>query len=35
MYRQGVLRDCLEHPAVVHELYELAIDALASERQGE
>jgi hypothetical protein len=33
VYRQEVLRDCLEHPAVVRELYGLAIDALAGERQ--
>lgn len=31
-YRQRVLADCLEHPAVIRELYALAIDALASER---
>jgi hypothetical protein len=33
VYRQQVLADCLEHPEVVHELYGLAIEALASERE--
>ncbi len=33
VYRQEVLRDCLEHPAVVRELYRVASDALAAERQ--
>ena len=32
-YRQGVLADCLDHPDVVVELYRLAIDALARERE--
>jgi DNA mismatch repair ATPase MutS len=32
-YRQRVLADCLEHPEVVRQLYQLAIDALENERQ--
>jgi DNA mismatch repair ATPase MutS len=32
-YRQRVLADCLERPAVVRQLYELALEALASERE--
>jgi DNA mismatch repair ATPase MutS len=32
-YRQRVLADCLEHPAVVRKLYGLAIDALENERK--
>ena len=32
-YRQQVLADCLEHPEVIVRLYELAIAALAGERQ--
>ncbi|HJS94478.1 MAG TPA: hypothetical protein VJ741_09455 [Solirubrobacteraceae bacterium] len=32
VYRQRVLADCLEHPAVIRELYALAIDALGFER---
>ena len=32
-YRQQVLADCLEHPEVVRQLYQLAIDALEHERQ--
>jgi len=33
VYRQRVLADCLEHPEVVRQLYELAIEALENERQ--
>ncbi len=33
VYRQQVLADCLAHPAVVREIYDLAIKALASERE--
>ena len=32
-YRQDVLRDCIEHPGVVRQLYELAVEALARERK--
>jgi DNA mismatch repair ATPase MutS len=32
-YRQGVLRDCLAHPAIVRHIYELAVEALENERQ--
>ncbi|HZD68861.1 MAG TPA: DNA mismatch repair protein MutS [Actinomycetes bacterium] len=32
-YRQGVLRDCLEHPEAVRQLYGLAMEALENERQ--
>ncbi len=32
-YRQEVLRDCLAQPAVVREIYGLAIEALENERQ--
>ena len=32
-YRQEVLADCLAHPDTIARLYELAINALASERQ--
>ena len=31
-YRQGVLGDCLERPALVRELYALAVEALDSKR---
>jgi DNA mismatch repair ATPase MutS len=31
-YRQAVLRDCLAHPALVRELYAIAVEALAQER---
>jgi hypothetical protein len=33
IYRQQVLTDCLEHPAIVRELYQLAVEALESERR--
>ncbi len=32
VYRQRVLADCIEHPATIRELYELAVEALAAER---
>jgi hypothetical protein len=33
VYRQEVLADCLEYPEIVRQLYELAIEALGSDRQ--
>jgi DNA mismatch repair ATPase MutS len=33
VYRQRVLADCLEHPEIVRQIYELAMEALESERQ--
>ncbi len=33
VYRQQVLRDCIEQPQTVHQLYELAIEALARQRK--
>ena len=33
VYRQQVLRDCMEHPESVRQLYDLAIQALDNERQ--
>lgn len=33
LYRQGVLRDCLEHPELARELYDLTIDALEAEKR--
>jgi MutS domain V len=32
-YRQQVLADCLAHPTIVRQLYEIAIEALGFERQ--
>ena len=32
-YRQQVLADCLEHPQIARQLYELAVEALDNERQ--
>ena len=32
-YRQQVLADCLEHPAVVRELYAIAVDAIVGEKK--
>ena len=31
-YRQGILDDCLAHPAMVRELYAIAVDAIARQR---
>jgi len=33
VYRQRVLADCLEHPEVVRQLYQLVVEALENERQ--
>ena len=33
VYRQQVLADCLEHPALIRQLYALAVETLASERE--
>lgn len=33
LYRQGVLRDCLEHPEIARELYELTVEALQAEKK--
>jgi hypothetical protein len=33
LYRQDILRDCLNHPAVVREIYDLAGETIASERK--
>jgi len=33
IYRQHVLADCLEHPEIVRQLYQLAIEALDNERK--
>jgi hypothetical protein len=32
VYRQEVLRDCLEHPALVRTLYDLAVEAITGEK---
>ncbi len=32
-YRQHVLADCIEHPQVVRQLYQLAVDGLENERK--
>jgi DNA mismatch repair ATPase MutS len=34
VYRQQVLADCLDHPAIVRSIYDLAIEAVESERKG-
>ncbi|MCZ8546399.1 DNA mismatch repair protein MutS [Mesorhizobium qingshengii] len=33
VYRQDVLKDCLDKPAVVHAIYEIAVDAIEGERK--
>ena len=35
VYRQRVLADCLERPAIIRQLYELAIEALENERKAD
>jgi DNA mismatch repair ATPase MutS len=35
VYRQRVLADCLERPAIIRQLYELAIEALENERRAD
>ena len=35
LFRQRILRDCLEHPAIVRQLYDLAIEALDSKRKAQ
>ncbi|HTR94884.1 MAG TPA: hypothetical protein VMI73_24400 [Trebonia sp.] len=32
VYRQQVLADCLEHPGIIRQVYQLAVDALENER---
>jgi DNA mismatch repair ATPase MutS len=32
-YRQQVLADCLEHPEIIRQLYQLAVEALENERR--
>ena len=34
LYRQSVLRDCLKHPAVVQDLYALAVKGIECENKG-
>jgi DNA mismatch repair ATPase MutS len=34
LYRQEVLRDCLKNEAVIREMYQLAVEAIARERKG-
>jgi DNA mismatch repair ATPase MutS len=33
LYRQAVLRDCLDHPEVIRSLYQLAVDTIEAERK--
>jgi DNA mismatch repair ATPase MutS len=33
-YRQNVLKDCLKNPAIVRDLYALAVEAIEGERKG-
>jgi DNA mismatch repair ATPase MutS len=33
LYRQSVLKDCLKNPAVVREIYALAVEAITSEKK--
>jgi len=33
LYRQNILKDCLKNPAIVREMYDLALEAIESERK--
>jgi hypothetical protein len=33
LYRQHILTDCLEHPSVVREIYEIAVEAIEREKK--
>jgi DNA mismatch repair ATPase MutS len=33
LYRQAVFRDCLKHEAIVRSIYQIAVEAIAAERQ--
>lgn len=33
LYRQGILKDCLRHPAVIRELYDLVVETLEKKKQ--
>ena len=33
-YRQHILTDCLEHPAIVREIYAIAVEAIQGEKRG-
>ena len=33
LYREEIVRDCLKHPAVVRQLYDLAVEAIERERK--
>jgi DNA mismatch repair ATPase MutS len=35
LFRQRILRDCLEHPAIVRQLYDLAVEALESKKKAQ
>jgi len=34
VYRQRILADCLQHPSVIREIYQLAVEAIHNERRG-
>ena len=34
LYRQHILRDCLEYPSVVREIYSIAVEAIEREKKG-
>ncbi len=33
LYRQQVFRDCLDHPKIIREIYDLAVEAITGERR--
>lgn len=34
-YRQQILRDCLDHPATIREIYAIAVQAIEAEKKGQ
>lgn len=33
LYRQNILKDCLENPSIVRDIYDIAVEAIASEKK--
>jgi len=33
-YRQGILKDCLKNPAIVRDIYTIAVESIESKRRG-
>jgi len=33
-YRQGILKDCLKHPSIVKDIYDISVESLESKKKG-